>query len=260
MSSSQNEIAKYFQGLHKPGDALILCNAHDGGTAQIIAEHPHIKAIASASYAVATVQGVADEELSPERNLYGIKPIVAAGNASKKPVTVDIRDGYGDRLEEVIAAIIKLGVVGCNLEDFNDETKSLYTVEEAAARIKRAMKVASDLGVPNFVINARTDVLFIKPNATVADAVERGKAYIAAGATCLFVWGGAGAQRGVHDDEIKTLVKELNGMVSVLYSTQPGKLSLTAIKSIGVCRASMGPFPYYEVLAAYKKLADSVPA
>ena len=111
--------------------------------------------------------------------------------------------------------------------------------------------------LPVFVINARTDVLFSKPGATLADAVERGKAYLAAGATTVFVWGGPQG-RGLHDEEIQTLVKEFNGMVNVLHSTAPGKLSITAIRDLGVARVSLGRFSYSEGLAAFERLADTV--
>ncbi|KIK63973.1 hypothetical protein GYMLUDRAFT_83377 [Collybiopsis luxurians FD-317 M1] len=258
MSSPQNEIAKKFQALHNPSDTLIICNAHDGGSAKIVAQHPRAKAIASGSYAVAAVQGLADDELSLEQNIHGVKPIIAAAVAAGKPVSIDIRDGYGDRLEEIMTAIIKLGAVGCNLEDFNNETKSFYTEEEAAARVKRAMKVASDLGVPNFCVNARTDVLFL-PDATIDDAVKRGKAYLAAGATTVFVWGGPGG-RGLRDHEIKTLVAELDGMVNVIHLPRPGKLSLSEIRSLGVARTSMGHMPYVAALTAFEQLADTIPA
>ncbi|KAF5391232.1 hypothetical protein D9757_003036 [Collybiopsis confluens] len=91
-----NETAKKFQTLHMPGNALVICNAHDGGSANLIARHPRVKAVASGSYAVAAVQGVEDDYLTLEQNFDGVKPILAAGAAAGKPVSFDIRDGYGE--------------------------------------------------------------------------------------------------------------------------------------------------------------------
>jgi 2-methylisocitrate lyase-like PEP mutase family enzyme len=75
-------------------------------------------------------------------------------------------------------------------------------------------QTAAKHGVPDFVVNARTDVLFQQDKANIADAVKRRKAFLAAGATTILVWGGGGS-RNVHDDDIRTLVKELEGMVNV---------------------------------------------
>jgi 2-methylisocitrate lyase-like PEP mutase family enzyme len=73
-------------------------------------------------------------------------------------------------------------VVGINLKDYNNKTK-MYSAEEAVAQVKRALAMTEKLGVPNFVVNARTDVLLT--GGFVDEAIARGKAYLAARATTV---------------------------------------------------------------------------
>ena len=79
---------------------------------------------------------------------------------------------------------IGLGVVGANIED------QMKPLPEAAAQVEAIMEVAQAEGV-DFVLNARTDA-FVKgrdrdPAESLADAIERGRAYLDAGAPVVFV-------------------------------------------------------------------------
>jgi 2-methylisocitrate lyase-like PEP mutase family enzyme len=56
--------------------------------------------------------------------------------------------------------VIKLGAMGLNMEDFDRRTTALFSIEEARDKIRRVMKTAEKDGVPDFVVNARTDALF----------------------------------------------------------------------------------------------------
>ncbi|KAA1469411.1 carboxyphosphonoenolpyruvate phosphonomutase-like protein [Dentipellis sp. KUC8613] len=256
MSTSQNALAQKFAALHNPHDTLILANAFDGGSAHAVASNPRTKAIASASYAVAVAGGYTDDGLTLAQNIAGVRAIVAAGVSVGKPVTVDLQDGYGEQLADAIAQVIALGAVGCNLEDFDRGQGKLWSVEDAAARIRKAKRVAAELGVPDFVVNARTDVLAEK-DATIADAVQRGKAYLAAGATTVFVWGGLGG-RGVSREEVGILVKELGGMVNVSMRLAPGYLTAQELSKIGVARISVGPGLYRVAIEGFAKAVDGV--
>ena len=99
------------------------------------------------------------------------------------PVTADLEGGYGDAAETVRRAI-GLGIVGANIED------QMKPLSEAAAQVEAIMKAADDEGV-DFVLNARTDA-FARgrdrdPGEVLADAIERGRAYLDAGAPVVFV-------------------------------------------------------------------------
>ncbi|KAF7174509.1 hypothetical protein CNMCM5623_007597 [Aspergillus felis] len=127
--SMQNDLAVKFRKLHVPGEPLVLTNVYDAATASIIAEHPSTKAIATASYAVAASQGIADEKLTLSQNLATVRSIAAVLKADgdglpRIPLTVDIQDGYED-VAATIRELIALGAVGCNLEDFDNANNRL---------------------------------------------------------------------------------------------------------------------------------------
>ncbi|KAF8179028.1 carboxyphosphonoenolpyruvate phosphonomutase-like protein [Mycena galopus ATCC 62051] len=240
--------------MHNPRakDLLVLCNAFDGGSARALAAHPRAQALASASYAAAIVSGSADDDLTLDENIAAVRGIIAAGVRATppKPVTIDLQDGYGDELPRAIEEIIKLGAVGCNIEDFDRGTNALWSVDAAAARVAMAKAVAARCGVPDFVVNARCDALFQGgADAGMGAVVRRGKAYLAAGATTVFVWGGG--SRGVSSEEIKRLVREFGGMLNVSMKLADGFLKKEEIQALGVARVSIGPALYFRALDAF---------
>ena len=108
-----------------------------------------MKAIATASYAIAAVQGIEDDDLTLDANLTGIRYVVAGLKKANKydvlPLTADMQDGYED-IAKSIREIIKLGVVGANIEDLDNSVKprpSLRPLPEAVARIKTAVAMSA---------------------------------------------------------------------------------------------------------------------
>ncbi|KAF1939066.1 PEP phosphonomutase-like protein [Clathrospora elynae] len=239
--STQNDIAKAFKALHKPGNPIILTNVWDAITAKTVASLPATKALATASYAIAAAAGTPDEELTLEVNLRAVEAIAKIAKQFDLPLTVDFQDGFGDQLEEGLRAVIKLGAVGINLEDLSRESNRLYSIEEAQERIRRVMKIAEEEGVPDFVVNARTDALFTSPSNDLDEAIARGKAYLAAGASNIFIWGGP-SRKGWGKAGIEEATKVLKGRLNViLVRMAPGGLSVKELGEIGVSRISVGP-------------------
>jgi 2-methylisocitrate lyase-like PEP mutase family enzyme len=70
------------------------------------------------------------------------------------------------------------------------------------------------------------------------EAIKRGKEYLNAGATCVFVWGGATGN--IKSEEIKTLVAELGGRLAVKLADGKNGLSVKQLADLGVCRVSIG--------------------
>ncbi|KAN0102175.1 Phosphoenolpyruvate phosphomutase domain containing protein [Hyaloscypha variabilis] len=233
---SPETLARTLKALHQPGNPLILANVYDILSARAVASLPSSKALATASYAVAAARGITDEDLDLDNNLAAIPDIAAVATQFNKPLTVDIQDGYGDSLEKAITALIDYGVVGVNLEDC-DKNGKLYSVEEAVDRIKRTLVVAKHKNVPDFVVNARCDVLV--QGGKLDEILDRGKRYLAAGATTVFVWGGS--SRGVTSQEVKTMVKEFDGRLNVLLGGKPDALTIPQLRELGVARISIGP-------------------
>lgn len=235
-SRGQNELARKFKSLHVPGDPILLANVWDGASSAKIAAHPSTKAIATASYAIAATQGLEDNELMLEGNLTGIRNVVAGirkvGKWEQIPLTADLQEGYEDPAE-TIRRVIHLGVIGCNIEDVHDKEGRMRSTEEACHRIQTALKAAADAGVADFVVNARTDILGFGGN--IQDVIERGKRYLEAGATTVFVWGVN--KWNIQADEVKEMVEAFDGKLAV----QPGSIGVEKLKELGVSRISVGP-------------------
>lgn len=221
--------------LHQPPHTpLVLTNIWDVPSARAIASLPSCRALATASYAIAIAHNTSDENLTLAQNLASIASIAHVAKEFDKPLTADIQDGYGARLEEVIGQLLDLGVAGCNLEDFDGARGKMYGAEEAAERVRRAMDVARSRGEGDFVVNARCDALL--HGGELGEVIERGKAYLAAGATAVFVWG---SKRGVRTEEVAEMVEAFGGRLSVKLDF--GGLSVRELAGMGVARVSVGP-------------------
>src|SRR5579863_2302507 len=181
--------AELFRAMHSGPPLLLLPNAWDAITARIIVG-AGFPAIATTSGGVAWALGYADGEAAPWDEVVAATARIARVVAA--PVPADIESGYGDTPGAVgrsIGDIIRAGAVGVNLEDgLKTGTPPIRSIEDAASRIRAAREAARAAGVP-IVINARTD-LYIKNIGDEASrfdaAVERGRAYLAAGADCFY--------------------------------------------------------------------------
>lgn len=252
-----NNYALTLKALHQPGKPLILTNVFDTTSTRAVLRindlhsPPLVKALATTSFAIASALGIHDEELSLPQTLDAIAEISPLARAAGLPLTVDLQDGYGDQIVVAMKRVIELGAVGANIEDsypergFGDGMKCLRSVEEAAARIRLAVETARELGLPNFVVNARTDILRLMPNPEgwtrklmVGEAVKRGKSYLEAGATCVFVWGGPAGF--VTSEELKHLAGQFDGRLNVRLANDKGGLSVKEVTDLGVCRISIG--------------------
>ncbi|GAB1197486.1 hypothetical protein APSETT444_006780 [Aspergillus pseudonomiae] len=247
IKTAQNNLAIHFRNLHTPGHPILLTNVYDAATASLIANHPSTKAIATASYAIAASQGIPDEALTLPRNLAAVRSIAAilkpntlpekkdsTENTTKLPLTVDVQDGYAD-VAETIREIISVGAVGCNIEDLDGATGQLRPLSEAVARIELAVRTAAELGVPDFVVNARTDVLGDNPGGkpgSIEDAIERGRAFLKAGAC--------------------------TGRLNVKLVLRDGFLTVPEVKELGVARISLGPELYRAAMSGFMQKADAV--
>ena len=186
----QRAKAERLRALHVPGEPLVLLNAWDAGSAAVIAK-AGAQAIATTSAGAANALGYPDGQLvTREQMLSMVAPIAAAVDL---PVTADMEAGYGDSPEDAAATargLVEVGGVGLNLEDTAEAGDDpLLSIDAFVAKIA-AVKAAGDAaGVP-LVLNARTDVFIGQvgdPATRLERAVERGRAYLDAGADCIFV-------------------------------------------------------------------------
>lgn len=235
--------AQRLAALHEAPEILRVVNVWDAVSASAVAAVPETRAIATAGHSIAATFGYEDGEQIPLETMLDMvgRIVVAAGDL---PVTADLDAGYGDAGETVRHAI-GVGVVGANVED------ALKPLGESVAAVEAIVRAGEAEGVP-FVLNARTDALVKggeKPLAdALADAIERGRAYLEAGATNVFVPGPLDA------DATRTLVEALGtNRVSVIGF--PGALSAAEYEALGVARISYGPMPQRVALTSLQDLA-----
>jgi len=245
--------ARRLRELHRPGDPLVLVNVWDAASARVVAAAPGTAALATASWSIAAARGSADGERLPlGEMLDGIARVAAAVDL---PVTADLERGYGATPADVGASVtraLEAGAVGCNIEDGLPEwgpAGPLRPLEEQLERLRAVREAGERAGVP-LVLNARTDAL--AEGLPVREAVRRGRAFLDAGADCVFALGAETVP------VVEELVEALDGRVSVLATA--GGPSLPELAAAGVARVSMGPGPMGAAYAALRRLAEDAAA
>ncbi len=240
--SSLSEKAQSFAQLHTAPEILRVVNVWDVVSARAIAALPETKALATAGHSIAATFGYEDGENIPlEVMLDMVGRIVAAVDV---PVTADLDSGFGDPGETTRRAI-GVGVVGANVED------RVKPFDEAVAAVQAVIAAGEAEGVP-FVLNARTDV-FVKGgdrplDDKIADAVKRGRAFLDAGATSVFV-------PGLLDAETTRRLVEGLGEQRLSVIGFPGALTAAEYEKLGVARISYGPLTQRVALTALQDLA-----
>jgi 2-methylisocitrate lyase-like PEP mutase family enzyme len=231
----QADRARVLRRLHQEAALLELVNVWDVASAREVARLPGCTAIATASAAIAASHGYEDGEKIPfDLHVHMLGRICAAVDL---PVTVDLERGYGD-VPATVGAAIDVGAVGVNLED------DMCPIDEMSERIRDAVRAGRTRNVP-IVVNARTDV-YLKASETdeapdLIEATARGRAYLEAGADCVFVPG------CIRRSDIQALVAALGrGKVSLLGF--PGTPDVSELEALGVARLSHGPFPQRHAL------------
>jgi 2-methylisocitrate lyase-like PEP mutase family enzyme len=231
--------------LHQDEKLLTLVNVWDVVTARTVAAVEGTAALATASHSIAAAFGYEDGENIPlDLHLEQIQRIV---DSTDLPVTADLEGGYGNAPETVRRAI-GLGVVGANIED------QLKPIPEAAKQVEDIMKVAEQEGV-DFVLNARTDAYHLNrqgdPAEKLAVAIERGKAYLDAGAPVVFV-------PAKLDEEAILALVDAYGPQRLTTIGIPGMPSRDWQEAHGVARTSYGPLSQNVALTALQELVEEV--
>lgn len=238
--------ARELMRLHRDPSLLTVVNVWDAVSTKAVAGVEGTRAIATASHSIAASYGYADGEQIPVDLMLDV--VARIVSATDLPVTADLEGGYGDPVETVRRAI-GVGVVGANIED------QLRPVAEAAANVEAIMRAAEAEGVPDFVLNARTDAYHLRrdrhPKEALADAVERGRAYLDAGAPVVFVPAFLG------EKHVQVLVDAFGPQRLTLIGI-PGLPSLARLEELGVSRVSYGPMPQNVALTALQELVEEV--
>ena len=243
--TDQPSKAAQFRALHRPGTPLVLFNIWDVGSARAVAA-AGAQAIATGSWSVAQAHGFADGERLPRAMaLNNLRRIV---EAVELPVTIDLESGYGDTpadVAETVRLAQEAGAIGCNIEDSEPATGQLRDIAAQAERLGATRRAAG----PDFFINARTDVFFLRAadRDALGEVLERARAYGEAGVDGLFVPGLADI--GLIQQLVEASPLPVNIMVGA--TTPP----LRVLAEHGVARVSHGPGPYQLAMAALQEAA-----
>lgn len=192
----------------------------------------------------------------PDYSMLAMSDMVAAtariAEAVDVPVMGDGDTGFGNAVNTwyAVQAFERAGAAGVNIEDQvmpkrcgHLDGKEVIPLEEGVAKIRAAAEARTDA---DFVINARTDAL---ATHGIEEVIRRGNAYLAAGASMIFVEGATSL------DIIAAAVKGIRGPVGVNI-VQGGKsaaLDLPELERVGVARVSL---PGIVFQAAAKAMAD----
>ena len=238
------ERASSLKALHEAPEILRVVNVWDAISARAVADLPETRAIATAGHSIAASHGFSDGTIPFDLALSALARIV---QATDLPVTADLDAGFGDPGESVRQAI-GVGVVGANVED------RLVPLAEAVANVEAIVRVAEQEGVA-FQLNARTDAIVRggdRPlSDSIDDAIERGRAFLDAGASLVFV-------PGVLDRESTDRLVAGLGERKLSVIGLPGALSAAEYESLGVARISYGPLTQRVALRALQNIAKDL--
>ena len=241
MTDTSSAKATELLRLHQAPEILQVVNVWDAITAKVITDVPGTTALATASHSIAATLGYQDGENIPVDEMIGFVGRIAA--ATHLPVSADLESGYGNPGETICKAI-GVGIVGANIED------QMRPLTDAVNQMAAVVHAGAAEGV-GFVLNARTDAFLKgkdrKPQDVLADAIERGKAFLDVGATSVFV-------PGLLDEPTVTALVEGIGWNKISVISVPGSLPPTKLQELGVARISYGPWTQRVALTA---LADT---
>ncbi|MDP1980365.1 isocitrate lyase/phosphoenolpyruvate mutase family protein [Undibacterium sp.] len=248
----QIKLAQQFRQLNQQGHFL-LANAWDIASARIFAR-AGFPALGTTSGGIAYAQGFCDAELIGRDKM--VAQIAAIAKSVDVPVNADIEAGYGaapEAVAETIRQVIAAGVVGVNLEDNSHGSvdTALFAVDAQCARIAAARQAADQDGLPLW-INARTDTFLLglgeDIEARIAMSVQRGNAYLAAGADMVFV--PALADLAI----ISRLAQAIKGPLNIM--AMPGAPIAQDLFNAGASRVSLGVCPMLAVMGTVRDIAE----
>jgi 2-methylisocitrate lyase-like PEP mutase family enzyme len=243
------DAAERLRALHRTPPIFVIPNAWDAASARLF-EAEGFPAVATTSAGVAAALGYPDGGQVPAREM--IEAVARIARAVKVPVSADFEHAYAatpDAVADNVLRVIAAGAVGINLEDYVPGAAGLEPLPLQLDKIRAIAKASATAGV-RVVINARTDGFLraLGPaEARLGVAIERGKAFLEAGADCVFV-------PGVRDREtIAALVQNIGGPVNIL--AVDGTPSIGDLEKLGVARVSVGSGPMRAALALVRDVA-----
>lgn len=239
-----------FKALHFRGEAFVIPNPWDAGSARILSSLGfEALATTSAGYAFSVGRRDSFASLSRKEILDNAAAIV---EATSLPVSADLEDGFG-AAPETCAETIRLasvtGLVGGSIEDATgDPDAPIHDFAHAVERVRAAAEAAR--GLP-FLLTARTEN-FLWGRPDLADTIRRLQAFSEAGADVIYA-------PGLPDlDAIRTVCAEVDKPVNVVMGLSGPSYSVEQLSAAGVSRISVGASFARAALGALVRAATEV--
>jgi 2-methylisocitrate lyase-like PEP mutase family enzyme len=207
--------------------------------------------IATSSHAVAASLGFPDGDVMPAGAAFDAIARIAA--SVDLPVTADLEAGYGLAAADLVGRLLDAGAVGCNLEDTDHHGADvLISIERQTERLLAVRQASDAAGVP-VVINARIEVFLRRagtPESQLSEAVRRGKAYLVAGADCLYPIG------LIDPNGIELFAREVGPPVNIWL--RPDGPSRETLARLGVARISLAAGLFRRAMAEVERALDDL--
>jgi 2-methylisocitrate lyase-like PEP mutase family enzyme len=255
ISLAQKARAEQFLALHRMGRPFVLANSWDVVMAALFAREG-FQAIGTSSYATAATLGLRDGRAIALQDTVDL--VTRLAQRIQLPVSADIENGYAETIEGVVQsarAVLAAGAVGMNIEDSTgDPEHPFYDMTLQCEKIV-AIRAMADESKFHPVVNARTDIFLLpndNPGWRLRETIARGRAYVDAGADCVFV-----PDMGDLDvATMKQLVDEIGAPINIIAggSTPP----MATLAEIGIARVSLGPRMMRTALGLFREIAREI--
>ncbi len=233
-------------------DGLVLGGgAHDALSARIVEQAGYPMCVVTGA-GVSMCRGYPDVGLVTMEEMVRNARYIAEAVAI--PVVVDADNGYGNAINvrRTVREFERAGVAAIHIEDQvwpkrcgHMFGKKLIPTEEMVQKIRAALDARRD---PDFVIIARCDALLVEG---LDKALERGEAYIKAGADMLWL------EMRESMDEIQAIAERFRGRIPLVFNHSPSgmvpRLPVAELEAMGFKTAC---FYVHALMAACKTMQE----
>ncbi|NEB81178.1 isocitrate lyase/phosphoenolpyruvate mutase family protein [Streptomyces sp. SID14478] len=228
-----------------PGDPLVLPGPWDAASARVF-EEAGFPALATPSAGIAASLGYEDGQ-TPADEMFAAVTRIVRSVSDAVPVSADIEGGYGIAPKELVERLLETGAVGCNLEDSDTSGsgRALKDLRQQADWLAEVRAAAGD----RVVLNARIDAFIRGVDDPVGETIERARAYVAAGADCVY-------PIGAPAEALPRLRAGIEGPINI--GAPPGGPSLAEWGELGATRITFGPGLQRRATAALREIAANL--
>lgn len=247
---SGSELYEKFLALHTRDGGVVMPNAWDGLSAQLLADSG-FEAIGTSSFALAASLGRLDGRHQVTRDEH----LAHAGLLARLtglPVNGDFEDGYGETPEDVaatVSAAVGHGLAGIGIEDTSgDPDRPIRDFDEAVERVRAAVAAAKG----RIVITGRTDN-YLQGRPDLDDTIRRLTAFAEVGADVVY------APYPSDLDALHAIIAAVAPTpVNVLISPADAVLTVAELRAAGVKRISVGPALYAHAMGALEEAVGAL--